>query len=322
MKDDMKICNEILTKLKKHVKAAPFLEPVDYVALEIPDYPEKISHPMDLQTITEKMKTYKSKKEFYDDVKLIFSNCYAYNGETSHISKMAKDLDNYFESIISKHTDKNLDSEYCSSVLNEITKSKYKKFNWPFLEPVDLEQVPNYLSIIDNPIDLSTIKKKLPTYTNKFEFFSDLLLMIKNCFKFNTQDSEIYNCGKDMLKLIDKNCNELTEKDLLSEISLLNKKLSNLSQTLNRYEELLFHVRKKDGKRKQFSIEDRITIADVISKLDDDKCAKIALIIKKNDQNFVIHGKEEVEVDFKVLPDFIVEEIDIYLKNENLLVDS
>lgn len=321
MKEDLKICGEILSKLKKHAKATPFLEPVDYVSLNLLDYPEKIPHPMDLQTVTNKLKGYKTKKEFIDDIRLIFNNCYVYNGETAHVSRMAKDLELYFDVIIKKHTQTNQDLELCTSIVNEITKSKWKKFTWPFLEPVNLKDVTNYLSVIDTPMDLSTVRKKLPNYTNKFEFFSDLLLMVKNCFKFNPPDSEIYTCGKEMEKLIDKNCQVLTEKDLLSEISLLSEKLSDLSRTMQTYETLLFHIRKNEGQRKQFTLEDRILIADAISKLDDDKSAKVAMIIKKNDQNFIIHGKEEVEVDFKILPDFIVEEIDVYLKKENVIAE-
>lgn len=40
-----------------------------------------ISNPMDLQTVQKKVKSkqYKSKKEFADDLDLIWSNCYTYN---------------------------------------------------------------------------------------------------------------------------------------------------------------------------------------------------------------------------------------------------
>lgn len=321
MKEDYKICSEILTKLKKYAKATPFLEPVDYTALNLLDYPKKIKHPMDLQTVTNKLKQYKSRKEFFNDIRLIFSNCYLYNGETAHVSRMAKDLEIYFDTIVQKYEQKNLDLEICTNILNEITKSKWKKFSWPFLEPVNLKEVTDYLSVIDHPMDLTTIRTKLPHYGNKYEFFADLILMLKNCFKFNPSDSEIHSCGKEMAKLIDKNCASLTEKELLAEISLLNEKLSDLSQTMRTYEDILFYIRKNNGDRKQFSLEERIVLADVISKLDAEKCAKIAMIIKKNDQNFVIHGKEEIDVDFKVLPDFIVEEIDDYLRKENILAE-
>lgn len=322
MTSDLKSCEDILNKLKRHSKATPFLEPVDYVALKIPDYPEKIKTPMDLKTVSQKMKDYTSQTEFVNDVKLIFSNCYLYNGEDSPISKMAHELDTYFDSLLGKSLKNNVDLEVCTNVLNELLKTKYKKINWPFLEPVDIKLVPNYLSVIENPIDLSTIKRKLPFYENRIEFFADLLLMVNNCYKFNAKGTDIYSCGEEMEKLIDRNCGFLNEKDLINNISQLKQQMAALSSTMSLYEDVLFHVRKKEGKRKIFSLDERIRIADIVSKLDEERCVKIALIIKKNDQNFSIAGKEEVEVDFKILPDFIVEEIDTFLKKENVNIEQ
>ncbi|KII95476.1 hypothetical protein PLICRDRAFT_150218 [Plicaturopsis crispa FD-325 SS-3] len=64
--------------------AEAFLKPVsktDYV-----DYPSVVSNPMDLQTMLKKVKSkqYKSKKEFKDDLDLIWHNCYAYNATENH----------------------------------------------------------------------------------------------------------------------------------------------------------------------------------------------------------------------------------------------
>lgn len=318
MVNDLKSCEEILHKLKKHSKAVPFLEPVDHVALKIPDYPEKIKKPMDLRTITEKMNEYKTEEEFVNDVRLIFSNCYTYNGDDSPVSKMAHELETYFDGLLNKYLKINVDIDICSTVLNELLKSKHKKINWPFLEPVDVELVPNYLDVVENPIDLSTIKKKLPFYKGKIEFLADLLLMVHNCLKFNEKGTEIYSCGEEMKKLIDKNSSFVEEHEILDCISSLKQHMSSLSNKMMLYEDMLFYIRKNEGKRKIFSLDERIRIADIVSKLDEDKCIKIALIIKKNDNNFLIAGKEEVEVDFKILPDFIVEEIDTFLKNEKL----
>lgn len=43
--------------------------------------PTVISNPMDLQTMVKKVKQrhYKSKKEFHDDLNLIWDNCFTYN---------------------------------------------------------------------------------------------------------------------------------------------------------------------------------------------------------------------------------------------------
>ncbi|KAI8139599.1 Bromodomain-containing protein, partial [Fennellomyces sp. T-0311] len=59
--------------------STPFLNKVS--KREAPDYFEVIKRPMDLGTVTKKMKAlqYKSKKEFADDLYLIYENCLLYN---------------------------------------------------------------------------------------------------------------------------------------------------------------------------------------------------------------------------------------------------
>ncbi|KZP04902.1 Bromodomain-containing protein, partial [Athelia psychrophila] len=56
-----------------------FLKPV--ARADVPDYYEVIQTPMDLATMGRKVKqkTYKSKREFRDDLDLIWSNCWTYN---------------------------------------------------------------------------------------------------------------------------------------------------------------------------------------------------------------------------------------------------
>lgn len=64
--------------------AEAFLKPVS--KSEVPDYYDVISNPMDFQTMLKKVKQkqYKSKREFKDDLELIWSNCYTYNATENH----------------------------------------------------------------------------------------------------------------------------------------------------------------------------------------------------------------------------------------------
>ncbi|CAK5273926.1 unnamed protein product [Mycena citricolor] len=73
--------------------AEAFLRPV--TRSEVPDYHEIISHPMDLQTMLKKvkLKQYKSKRDFQDDLDLIWANCLTYNAKpTHHLRQCAKRL--------------------------------------------------------------------------------------------------------------------------------------------------------------------------------------------------------------------------------------
>ncbi|KAH6897911.1 SAGA complex protein [Coprinopsis sp. MPI-PUGE-AT-0042] len=64
--------------------AEAFLKPVS--RQEVPDYYDYITQPMDLATMARKVKNkqYKSKREFKDDLDLIWSNCYKYNAAEDH----------------------------------------------------------------------------------------------------------------------------------------------------------------------------------------------------------------------------------------------
>lgn len=44
-------CRKLLLEIRSHKFAGPFNQPVDPIALNIPDYPLKIKKPMDLGTI-------------------------------------------------------------------------------------------------------------------------------------------------------------------------------------------------------------------------------------------------------------------------------
>ncbi|KAG6442007.1 hypothetical protein O3G_MSEX002131 [Manduca sexta] len=51
---------------------------------------------------------------------------------------------------------------------------------WPFYEPVSVEDVPDYLDVIEQPIDLTTMKHKLETgeYSTDEELLYDMALRL------------------------------------------------------------------------------------------------------------------------------------------------
>ncbi|XP_036184915.1 transcription intermediary factor 1-alpha isoform X6 [Myotis myotis] len=67
-----------------------------------------------------------------------------------------------------------------------------------FQDPVPLT-VPDYYKIIKNPMDLSTIKKRLQEeyymYTKPEDFVADFRLIFQNCAEFNEPDSEVASAG-------------------------------------------------------------------------------------------------------------------------------
>ena len=97
------VMNEILKKRYEHI-SYPFLHPVDPVALNIPDYPLIIKNPMDISTIQEKLDSgiYLKKKEFEDDFRLMFKNCFLYNPEGTDVYILGKQMEEIFNEHWSK----------------------------------------------------------------------------------------------------------------------------------------------------------------------------------------------------------------------------
>lgn len=99
---ELKFCEIVLKEMNKSKHAAftyAFLNPVDPVALNIPNYLRIIKKPMDLGTVANNLKNgdYENAKAFYNDCKLIFSNCYKFNPPTDEVYKMGKATEALFE---------------------------------------------------------------------------------------------------------------------------------------------------------------------------------------------------------------------------------
>ncbi|KAI9777109.1 MAG: hypothetical protein M1839_009065 [Geoglossum umbratile] len=100
---ELKFCDEVIKELlkPKHKHFAQvFHEPVDPVALNIPQYHKIIKKPMDLGTVSSKLKAneYEKASEFESDVRLIFTNCYKFNPAKDAVHQMGKQLEQLFNS--------------------------------------------------------------------------------------------------------------------------------------------------------------------------------------------------------------------------------
>ncbi|XP_028411557.1 histone acetyltransferase KAT2B-like [Dendronephthya gigantea] len=90
----------ILTQVKNHASAWPFMKAVE--VSEAPDYYEYIKYPMDLKTMTDRLKAgyYSTKKLFAADMMRIFSNCRTYNAPDTEYYRCANTMERYFLSKI------------------------------------------------------------------------------------------------------------------------------------------------------------------------------------------------------------------------------
>ncbi|XP_016329065.1 bromodomain testis-specific protein-like isoform X3 [Sinocyclocheilus anshuiensis] len=79
------------------------------------------------------------------------------------------------------------------------------QFSWPFRQPVDAVRLhlPDYYAIIKNPMDLSTIKKRLENnyYWKAMECIEDFNNMFTNCYVYNRPGDDIVLMAQALEKL-------------------------------------------------------------------------------------------------------------------------
>ncbi|KAL3989690.1 PHD-zinc-finger like domain family protein [Acanthocheilonema viteae] len=85
-------------------------------------------------------------------------------------------------------------NEIMSEVIEKIAS---KDYNDVFAKPVTEKEVPGYSTVIKNPMDLSTMRKKLAKgdYKNLSQLKSDFTLMMNNCSTFNRHNEFFWKYG-------------------------------------------------------------------------------------------------------------------------------
>ena len=85
--------------------------------------------------------------------------------------------------------------------------------SWPFKEAVDVSKVPDYTTVVKNPIDLKVVRKKYESrlYTSKEEFKSDILLIFSNAKLYNSKDTIYYKYAEQLEREIMPSLNRLKE---------------------------------------------------------------------------------------------------------------
>ncbi|XP_028289627.1 bromodomain-containing protein 1 isoform X2 [Parambassis ranga] len=66
-----------------------------------------------------------------------------------------------------------------------------------FTQPVDVNEVPDYLDHIERPMDFSTMRQRIDAqnYNNFDQFEADFNLIVDNCMKYNSKDTYFYRAA-------------------------------------------------------------------------------------------------------------------------------
>ncbi|UYV74640.1 TAF1 [Cordylochernes scorpioides] len=210
------ILETILNELRELPDTAVFCVPVN--SKSMPEYYNVVTHPMDLQTMREKLhqKYYRNREDFLGDIHQIVKNSTLYNGPkniyTMAAEQMLKHCIQQFEEkedklmrlekAINPLLDEN-DRVVISYIFESIVNERLKAIpeSWPFHKPVNKKAVKDYYNVIKNPIDLETVLKNIKEhkYLNRKEFLADIELLHANSSKFNGAESRFTQKSKEIL---------------------------------------------------------------------------------------------------------------------------
>ena len=122
--------------------------------------------------------------------------------------------------------DEELLNMYNPSALEELLNNMMKhKDGWPFDRPITRSDAPDYFEIIKRPLDLGTIRTALlhMKYTCNQEVLSDIKIVFGNCYSYNAEDAEEYQCAGRLEKYFEKIARKL---GLVEEEDVENQPLS------------------------------------------------------------------------------------------------
>uniref|UniRef100_A0A6Q2ZD26 Bromo domain-containing protein n=1 Tax=Esox lucius TaxID=8010 RepID=A0A6Q2ZD26_ESOLU len=185
---------------------APFSGPVDIV--QYPTYCTVIAYPTDLGTIRLRLmnRFYRRLSALVWDARYIVHNARTFNEPRSKIAHSAKLITDVLLKFINQPSCTDImeiynsieDMDYswkgqCKRLMNYIFECEDSE---PFRKPVDPSMYPDYLSIIDTPMDFGSVKETLEEdhYENPMELCKDTRLIFANAKAYTpNKRSKIYS---------------------------------------------------------------------------------------------------------------------------------
>ena len=127
------------------------------------------------------------------------------------IKKPQRDLPEPTSNIVPSRPKKGRMTErmkYCQGILKELLHKKNYEVAYYFYYPVDAEVLGlrDYHDIIKQPMDLSTIRKKMDNrlYRKPEQFAADVRLMLHNSFRYNPPEHDVNKCGRKLQEIFEQ----------------------------------------------------------------------------------------------------------------------
>jgi len=324
-------CLSVTRTLINNKNGGPFAVPVDYVALNIPDYPHIIKHPMDLGTIQKKLNDHEfsTVDEWIADVRLVFSNATTFNPADHIVHQMAKTLNSIFDKklapLLEKLETRSFVDDGRGATLGgagvsdwprkakQILKSVMEHAQaFPFNEAVDWKRlnIPDYPKIIKKPMDLGKIEKRLSQghYNVVDEFAADVRLVFGNAKTYNVEFSDIHQMAKvvesyfeDKIGAAFKGKNKRAAPDTKQSSSKKMKKEDSEDEMSDVSHELPEEPTEEE-KARPVTLEEKRQLNEKIRDLKSDDLGKMVDIIKDRCPKSIDQTKDdEIEIDVDAL---------------------
>ncbi|TKR76013.1 hypothetical protein L596_017223 [Steinernema carpocapsae] len=214
------ILNEIINDMKQVPLSDVFIKAVNPKA--VPDYHTIIKKEITLTMIRDRTNAngYELRKEFLEDVRLMFDNARLYNGDNSQITEAAKRMFELATRRIEEHEDELMRLEKAinplldendlvgfSFILDKIVQDcRNIPKSVAFHQAVDARKLPRYYDVVKNPIDMLKIENNIKNHKYKTmqAFKDDFQLMYENCQLFNGSESLYTAKAREILHMVDR----------------------------------------------------------------------------------------------------------------------
>ncbi|XP_060183776.1 transcription factor GTE6 isoform X1 [Lycium barbarum] len=223
------------------------------------------------------------------------------------------------------------------TILRQLTQHKWA---WPFMQPVDVEGLGlhDYYSIIDRPMDFSTIKNQMEAtdgagYKHVREICADVRLVFMNAMKYNDEKSDAHLMAETLLEkfeekwlqLLPKVNEEEKRREEEEAEAQLNMQLAqeavhakiarDLCNELYEVDTHVEELREMVVRRcRKISIEEKRNLGIALTKLSPDDLSKALEIVAQNNPLFPASA-EEVELDIDAQSELTLWRLKFFVKD-------
>ncbi|XP_010425469.1 PREDICTED: transcription factor GTE8 [Camelina sativa] len=219
----------------------------------------------------------------------------------------------------------------CDTLLKKLWSHPH---SWVFQAPVDVVKlnIPDYLTIIEHPMDLGTVKKNLASglYSSPHEFAADVRLTFTNAMTYNPPGHDVHIMGDILSKLFEARWKTIEKKlpacsmQTLPAISLeLNDEgKAAISVPPTKKRKMASPIREcvPEPVKPLMSAEERHKLGRQLESLLDELPAHIIDFLKKHSSNGGEIAEDEIEIDIDVLSDEVLVTLqnllDEYIQNK------